>query len=58
MTAWGVLQIEQKEKDAVIRMMIYIKYELKRLKMDHEAVFVDNAISLAENRTPKRDNSD
>lgn len=42
--------MKEKEKDAIIRMMVYLKYELLRNKMDEEAKLISEAIELAEQR--------
>lgn len=51
----GEYQIDQKEKEAVVRMMVYIRRELTRLKMDKEASYIEDAISIAENRLKDSD---
>ncbi|MHA3915095.1 hypothetical protein [Halovulum sp. GXIMD14793] len=46
--------MEEKERDAIIRMMIYIKYELIRNNMDEEADIISKAIDKAESRFTKK----
>lgn len=40
----------KKEKDAIVRMMIYIKYELARYNLDEEARKIDEIIESTERR--------
>lgn len=47
--------VSRKEKDAIIRMMIYIKYELVRSGLEEEAILVGNAIESVQIKLGKPD---
>jgi len=39
-----------KEKDAIIRMMTYLKFELIRIGLQDEAKLIDDAIKISERK--------
>lgn len=42
--------MKEKERSAIIRMMVYLKYELLRNNMNEEAELISDAIKKAEGR--------
>lgn len=40
--------LESKEKEAIIRMMVYVKFELSRLGLEQEVSLLDSIIRSAE----------
>ena len=48
--------VDAKEKDAIIRMMVYVKFELARFGLEDEVLMLESIIRNAEIKLDERHN--